>query len=184
MLKSFILPLISIVSINTAIAQSTLTTTYISKFGNPSKATIVKAQARLAKALVSTSETKIAKELDAARKLLAKKTINVKYDAAIVVSDGEMTDPELVNLSEYESFLESVDTLCFNGKIETALKVANLLSNDIWIYDEYELDSISMGDDGSSINFNVIDLFSYDDQNASEEDRADFIETYSASSCK
>jgi len=120
------------------------------------------------------------KLLAKARKLIAKKTGMVTYKAAIVIG----TNYGDINLADYEGYLEDNKSICYNGDINVALEVANTLSSmdSFWIYDEYSLDSIEIS--GSVIEFKVMDEFSYSDQDASEEDRDDFITTYSAAKCK
>lgn len=168
---------ISLMSFN-LLANDLMTTKLKGKKG-PNKAEIFKAIKILGVALKTSSPNGEKKFLEKARKLISEKSQMVSYKAAIVAEKNG----KKVNLADYEDFLESSDGLCYNGNIKLALEVANKLNDNesIWIYDEYTLDSIDIS--GNSIIFKVMDEFSYSDQDASEEDREDFMTTYVAPKC-
>lgn len=109
---------------------------------------------------------------------LNKTVINDRtYPAAIVAEKyGKKS-----NLKDFETFFESADSICYNGAATDALVVANLIYDDIWIYDEYTLYNIGLV--GDAINFDVLDLFSYEDQNASEDELYEYVLTYTARPC-
>lgn len=100
-----------------------------------------------------------------------------KYNAAIVIESNN----ELQNLADFEDFFQDQSSLCFNGDEELAYLIALEIEQSIWIYDEYLMDSIELKD--NKINFNIIDLFSYEDQGANPETRSDFIQTFTAQKC-
>jgi len=175
MKRLLIIACISLVSTN--LFASDLYTTKLKGDAGPNKAEISKAIKVLKAALKTASVNGEKKLLAKARKLIAVKDKMVTYKAAVVVTNNS----EKVNLVNYEDFLESADDLCYNGEIKTAYKVVQMIQDDIWIYDEYSLDSVEI--EGNSIIFKVMDEFSYSDQDASEEDRDDFITTYIAGKC-
>lgn len=179
-MKKLILSMSVVLATSSVFATDTLQTTYIQKSVQPYKSLVKKAIKKLNSSLSKDGKA-FAKDLAEARDLIAKKNIKKKYRAAIVVTE-DYEDAKPVNLSQYEDFLETAKNICYNGNIKTALTVANLLSDNIWIYDEYSLDDIVIK--GDSIVFRVMDEFSYSDQDASEEDREDFITEYYAPKCE
>lgn len=166
-------------SINTY--ADTLKVTYIDKTIEPSKSDVTKAINNLTASLSVTSDSLFKENLEAARSLIAKKEIKQKFNAAIVVASSD-EDKKEMNITQYENFLEEADSLCYNGKLKTAFEVANLIKDDLWIYDEYTLDSIVI--EGDSIVFKVMDLFSFSDQDATEDQKDEFITNYIAPKCK
>lgn len=100
------------------------------------------------------------------------------FPAAIVVEKYD----KKVNLQNFEDFFQDVDSVCYNGNVDDALVVANLIYDDIWIYDEYQLYSIAKV--GDVIEFEVLDLFSFEDQDASEDEIDFYIQTYKAGPCQ
>lgn len=180
-MKNLILGLTLTMVTATSFAGDTLNQTYINKTVEPYKSLVKKAISKLNSSLNKTGVS-FSRDLEIARNLIAKKSIQKKYKAAIVITEDQYDGVVKMNLSQYEDFLESAKDICYNGSIKTALTVANLLSDNIWIYDEYSLDDIVIK--GDSIVFRVMDEFSFSDQDASEEDREDFITEYSAGKCK
>jgi hypothetical protein len=161
---------------------SNLTSTYINKMVDPDKQqlelSITKLQEAVKTHQVTKSETLIAQ----ARVLLQKKSIQQKFNAAIVVTEESHDGDKDVNLIDYQDYLESAKSICYNGNIKTALTVANLLKDQIWIYDEFVLEDIVI--DGKSIIFRVLDLFSFEDQDASLDEKEEFIQEIKADACK
>ena len=179
-MKKFIMGMTLVLATSTTFAGDTLNTTYINKTVEPYKSLVKKAIKKLNSSLSKTG-TAFSKDLAEARDLIAKKNIKKKYRAAIVVTE-DYDDAKPVNITQYEDFLEAAKDICYNGSIKTAYTVANLVSDNIWIYDEYSLDDIVIS--GNDIVFRVMDEFSFSDQDASEEDREDFITEYTASKCE
>lgn len=171
--------IIVLLSFNSLCFANTLNTTKLSSLEQPTKSKVEFTAEVLKKAIKTESKVDYKVLLDLARKALKPNSVLKTFKAAIIVSKNG----KKINLADYEDFLESNDGLCYNGNIELAFEVANKLNDkeSIWIYDEYLLDSIEI--QGKSINFNVMDEFSFSDQGASEDDRADFITTYTASKC-
>lgn len=180
-MKNLILEITLTMVTSTSFAADTLNQTYISKTVEPYKSLVGKAITKL-KSSLNKSGVAFSNDLAIARKLIAKKNIQKKYKAAIVITEEQYNGDVKINISKYEDYLEAAKDICYNGNIKTALKVANLLRDNIWIYDEYSLDDIIIK--GSDIVFRVMDEFSFFDQNASEEEREDFITEYTASKCK
>ena len=179
-MKNLILTTALCLTTATSFAADSLHVTYVNKTVEPYKSLVKKAVKILNSSLTKTG-SEFTKDLAKARNLIAKKDIKKKYNAAIVITEEQYDGDVKMNLSQYEDFLESAKDICYNGNIKTAFAVANLLSDDIWIYDEYSLDDIVIK--GNDIVFRVMDEFSFSDQDASEEDREDFITEYSASKC-
>jgi hypothetical protein len=174
-----VLILSTLLSFSSMTFANTLKTTDLKGNVEPSKKTVHLAKKTLVKALKTKSIKSYKALLGKSRKLLEQKTITKTFQAAIVVQKNN----KKVNLSDYEDYLETNDGLCYNGDIKIALEVAKKLNDieSIWYFDEYALDSIEIN--GNSIDFNIMDVFSYSDQDASEDDREDFITTYSATKC-
>jgi hypothetical protein len=171
--------IIVLLSFKSICFANTLNSTQLSSLEQPTKSKVEFTTKVLKNAIETESKIDYKVLLDLARKALKPNKVMKTFKAAIVVSKNG----KKVNLADYEDFLESNDGLCYNGNIDLAFEVANKINDkeSIWIYDEYLLDSIEIN--GKSINFNVMDEFSFSDQDASEDDRDDFITTYTASKC-
>lgn len=159
---------------------NTLKTTDLKGKAEPNKKNVFVAQKLLKAALKTKSDRAYKALLAKTRKLIAQKDETITYKAAIVAKKNGKS----VNLADYEDFLESADGLCYNGDIKTAAMIAEKLqaNESIWIYDEYSLDAIEIK--GDEIQFKVMDEFSFSDQDAAEEDRDDYIQTYTAGKCQ
>jgi hypothetical protein len=161
---------------------SNLTSTYINKMVDPDKQQLEITITKLQEAVKTHQPTKSETLIAQARVLLQKKSIQQKFNAAIVVTEESHDGDKDVNLIDYQDYLESAKSICYNGNIKTALTVANLLKDQIWIYDEFVLEDIII--DGKSIVFKVLDLFSFEDQGADESEKEDFLQDYIANACK
>lgn len=104
---------------------------------------------------------------------LYKTTLKGKtYDAAIVVYNYYGS---AVNLQDVDSgiFLRTSTPLCYNGDVNTAYKVLSLQMSKLWISDEEEFESDGVYQE--TIYIGIFDEFTYTDQDASEDERDDFI---------
>ena len=100
------------------------------------------------------------------------------YNAAIVIEKNN----KLYNIINFQDFFQDQSELCYNGDFDLAYLIALELEDDIWIYDEYELYSIKQKD--KRIEFKVFDLFSFNDQNASESEKESYMTKYIATKCQ
>lgn len=180
-MKKIILSTALALTTTASFAGDTLKTTYINKTVEPSKTVVKKAAKSLYQALSKTGPS-YAVAIENVRQMIEKQSVKKKYSAAIVMTQEQRSGNVKMNITEYEDFLESAEDICYNGNIKTAFEVANLLSDDIWIYDEYSLDDIVI--EGNNIIFKVMDEFSYGDQDATEDQRDEFITDYVAGPCK
>jgi hypothetical protein len=100
-----------------------------------------------------------------------------KYNAAIVIEHNNQRQ----NLADFKDFFQDQSSICFNGDIELAYLIALEIEQNIWIYDEYTIDSIELNQ--NKITFNVLDLFTYDNYGSNPERKHEFIESYIAGKC-
>ena len=71
--------------------------------------------------------------------------------------------------------------MCYNGRVEDALIVANYFYDNLWISDEEEMHEII--NENGIIVFRVLDVFTFADVDASEDEIEDFITEYLVTPC-
>lgn len=91
-------------------------------------------------------------------------------------------DGELENVLDDGQFLDDTK-LCYKSTVTNALNIANTYADELfWVGDEYSVENISK--QGEYIVVEVLDIFSFEDNSATPEEREDYTYYYKIGKCQ